>query len=143
MHRHRNHVGEIVQLQGTLVGDDGTRLAQRDPGRDHVLIRAGGEIPQPVEAPVYTLIPAPWTGMMAKGALIHPCRQRLARSEITRLRLGEPVQPVVIYGVRYRNDNTPQTSDESALHSPAGCSGFLRSATDGAQRRMGSDFTRK
>ena len=52
--------------------------------------------------------------MMAKGAAIHPRRQCLARCEVTRLSLGEPVQPVVIYGVRHRGDDTPQKSDELA-----------------------------
>ena len=59
MHRHRNHVGEVVQLQGALVGDDGARLAQGDPGRDDVLMRAGGEVPQPVQAPAYPLVSPP------------------------------------------------------------------------------------
>ena len=77
-----------------------------------MLVDAGWEVPQPVQTPAYPLVSTARTSMMAKGAALHPRLQRLARSEVTRLRLGEPVQPVVIYSVRHRGDNTPQTSDE-------------------------------
>lgn len=46
----RDHVGELVQLERTLMRDD-RRARQGKPGSDDVLMLARGEVTQPVEAP--------------------------------------------------------------------------------------------
>ena len=88
MHRSRDHVGQLMQLQRALVGDDRTGFPQRQPRRDHVFVAAGREVPQPVQTLAGPLVPPTRSGMMTKGAAIHTSRQRLPRTEVTGLRLS-------------------------------------------------------
>ncbi len=88
MHARGDHVGQLVQLQRALVGDDRTGFPQRQPGRDHVFVAAGREVPQPVQTLADALVPPTPAGMMTKGAAIHADRLRLPRTEVTGLRLG-------------------------------------------------------
>lgn len=93
----RDHVGEVMQLKGALVRDDRPRGAQRQPGRHHVLVRAGGKVTQPEEATANTQVPAAGTRVVAQRAAVHTRVDRLLCGEVPGLRFGPAIERIVIY----------------------------------------------
>lgn len=106
----RDHVGEVVQLERALVGDDRARVAKRQPGRHHVLIRTRREVPQPIEAATDPLVAASRSRMMTQRAAVHARFESLLGREVAGLRLRLSVEPIVIY-VRHIGDFITQNAD--------------------------------
>ncbi len=92
----RDHVGEVVQLQGALVGDDRTRITQWQPADHHVLVRAGGEMGQPVEAAPNVQVAATRSRVVAQRAAVHSGAERLRRGEVTGLGLRVCVDRIMV-----------------------------------------------
>ena len=80
-----DHVGEIVKLESTLVGDDSPATSQRQPRRHHVLVRAGREVAQAIEPTPDPPVAAAGTCVVAQRAAVHSRFERLAGSEVARL----------------------------------------------------------
>jgi hypothetical protein len=49
--------------------------------------------------------------VVAQGAPVHPRLKRLLGGEVPRLRLGEPIEAVVVYPVMHMVDYIPHTPD--------------------------------
>jgi hypothetical protein len=62
-----------------------------------MLVGAGGELSQSVEALARPLVAASGTGMMTERAPVHACIYRLLSCEVPRLRLGLSIKAFVIY----------------------------------------------
>ena len=72
-----------------------------------MLVRGGGEVTQSIEAAADALVAATGPCMMEQGAPVHAGLERLLRGEVACLRLGEPIQTVVVDLVRHMRDIIP------------------------------------
>ncbi len=111
VNRIRDHVGEFVQFERTLVRDNRWAVGQREPRSDDVLVLARGKVAEPIEAAADAFIAAPWSGVVAQRAPVHLSGERLLGGEVAGLRLGDAIEAVMINPVRHKRDIIPQTPD--------------------------------
>jgi hypothetical protein len=102
-----DHVGEFMEFKSALVRHNRPSASKPKPTGDNMLVRARGKVPQAIEAASHALVATARAGMVAQGASVHACRDRVLGREVAGLRFRQPIQTVMINGVRHMGDYTP------------------------------------
>src|SRR6266498_1564290 len=90
---------------------DSRRARQGKPRGDDVLVLSPREVAKAIQAAADTFVAAPGPRMVVQRAPVHACGERLCGREVTSLRLGDPIEVVVVDLVRQKKEIIPQTLD--------------------------------
>jgi hypothetical protein len=102
-----DHVGKVIELEGALVRHNRPSASKPKPTDDNMLVRARGKVPQAVEAASHALVSTTRPGMVAQGASVHACCERVLGRKVAGLRFRQPIETIMINGVRHMGDYIP------------------------------------